>query len=279
MPDEIASSNKSATPQPPPKSASPPIMDNQSVKELLVIMRDSNTPTMRDFVTVLQQVTAMERQLNTAVNELAAMRKQLAEAQAVNHPAANEMQKSVAVKQSFISDFRDKLAEIKSNIIGGCKNAVAAFKEKGIAALNNVMGFFKIKPMLETVRNDLNKSIAYDNKAINKIETISKNYHEAGKHLRNVGRAILGKEAIQEAKPVGKIAKTFIAPYKTERSCCESLKKQVEAALGGLAKLEQRAVEKRPSMMANIADLDKKVAQDKKDTPVVDTPKVAKDAR
>lgn len=49
--------------------------------------------------------------------------------------------------------------------------------------------------------------------------------------------------------------------------------------MGSLTKLEQRAVEKRPSIMANIETLDKKVAQDKKDAPAVDTPKVSKDAR
>ena len=34
-------------------------------------------------------------------------------------------------------------------------------------------------------------------------------YHEAGKHLKNAGRVLAGKEAVTEAKPTGKVAKTI----------------------------------------------------------------------
>jgi hypothetical protein len=254
-------------------------MDNQHVKELLALMQSNNAPSMRDFVTMLNQVTAMERQLNNATRELAAMQKQLDEARAVNHPALDAMDKAVVRTQNFVQDLRDKLTAIKESIIDGCKNALDAVKEKGISALNNIMDFFKVKPMLEAVRNDLNKAIAIDTKAINKIETISNNYHEAGKHLRNVGRALLGKEAIQEAKPVGKIAKAFIAPYKADRACCEGIKKSVEAALGCVSRLEQRTKEQKPSMMAALQVLDKKVAQDKKDAPTTEKSAPAKGER
>ena len=256
-----------------------PIIENQHVKELLKILRENDAPQMKDLLTVLNKVTAMERQLDSAVGELAAMRKQLDEARAVNHPALAAMEKAVINTQHFILDLRDKLTAIKQGIVNGCKNAVTAFKEKGISALNNLAGFFGIKSALESVRNELNKAIEHDNRAIGKIETISKNYHDAGRHLRNVGRALLGKEAIQESKPIGDIAKAFIAPYKAERSCCESIKKHVEAAIGCMARLEQRAAEKKPSLMDALSAADKKVAQAKKDAPAVDTPKVSKEER
>ena len=256
-----------------------PIIDNQHVKELLKILRENEAPQMKDLLTVLYKVTAMERQLDNAVSELAAMQKQLDEARAVNHPALAAMEKAVINTQNFIQDLRDKLTAIKQDIINGCKNAASAFKEKGISALNNLAGFFGIKSALESVRNDLNRTIDHDNKAIGKIETISKNYHEAGKHLRNVGRALLGKEAIQEAKPVGAVAKSFIAPYKAERSCSEKIKKHVEAAIGCMTRLEQRAAEKKPSLMDALNAADKKVAQAKKDAPAVDAPKVSKEER
>jgi len=125
----------------------------------------------------------------------------------------------------------------------------------------------------------VNKGIAHDNRQINKIETISKNYHEAGKHLKNVGRILLGKEPIKDAKPVGKIAEAFCKPLKADRAICESIKKRVEVAIGCVSRLEQRAAANKPSLMGNLKKLDEKVAQDKKDTPVVDTPKRDKDAR
>lgn len=255
-----------------------PIMDNAYVKELLSVMRD-NAATTKDFVAMLSQVTAMEKQLNAAVVELNAMRKQLDEAKAMNHPAQSIMERAVVSAQNTVNDLRTKLAEIKDNIINGCKNALDAVKEKGIAALGNIMDFFKIKPGLESVRNEMDKTIAFDNKAINKIQTISKNYHEAGKHLKNVGRALLGKEPIKDAKPVGKIADAFCVTLKADRAISEGIKKRVESALGCISRIEQRAAEKKPSLMDTLNALDKKVAQDKKDAPATEKPSPSKGER
>ena len=63
-----------------PKKAAAPIMENEHVQELLKIMRDNKVPSMNDFLAVLNQVGAMERQLEAAVLELQGMRRELAEA-------------------------------------------------------------------------------------------------------------------------------------------------------------------------------------------------------
>lgn len=177
------------------------------------------------MLAVLNQVATMEKQLDAAVKELAAMRQELKTAQEQNHPVKHALQKTVIAMQGQVLDLRDKLAELKQHVVDGCKNAVAAFRENGISALDNVARFFKIKPLLETMRDSLNESIKWDDKAISKIETISAEYHQAGRHLKNIGRAMLGKEAIQEAKPPGMLTKTILAPYRAERSCLSAMKK------------------------------------------------------
>ena len=246
------------------------IIDNEYVQELLAILNENNAPSTKDFLDVLKHVTAMERQLDTAIGELAAMRQQLAEAEANNHPIKNTLQKSVITMQSHVLDLRDRLAELKNNIIEGCKNAVSAFKEKGIAALNSIAGFFKIKPALESMENSLNKAINQDNKMINKIETVSQESREATRHIRNIGRALLGKEPIKEAKPMGKAARLMIAPIKVQKKCLEGIKKHVTAAMSSMDKLEKRAVEHKPSILGTMEKYEKQIAaQGKKDTPDV----------
>ena len=208
------------------------IFDNQHVKELLKTLKDNDISALKDLIDILKQVTAMEHQLNNAVNELALMRKQFDKVKAISHPALTAMDRAVINTQNFIRDFQDKLAAIKRDIVNGCKNAVSAFKEKGISALINL---FKIKPTFESFRDKLNKTIDNNNKAINNIEAISNNIHEAGKHLRNVGRALLGKEASKETKPIGNVTKAFTTAYKAESTCCESIKKHVEAVIDSIA--------------------------------------------
>lgn len=212
----------------------------------------------------------MEKQLDAAVKELAAMRQELKTAQEQSHPVRNTLQKTVIAMQGQVLDLRDKLAELKQNVIDGCKSAVAAFKEQGITALDNVARFFKIKPVLETMRNSLDKSIKFDDKAIAKIEAISAEYHQAGRHLKNIGRAMRGKEAIQEAKPTGKLAKTILAPYRAERSCLSAMKKSVEAAIGSFARLEDRA---KPSIKKAIQEHREQAAKDKNDAPTTERPR------
>lgn len=166
------------------KTTAEPLLDNEHVKELLAILRDNNSPSTKDFLAVLNQVGAMEKQLDAAVKELAAMRQELKTAQKQNHPVKTTLQKAVNVMQGQVLDLRERLVELKQNVIDGCKNAVAVFKEKGIFALDNVARFFQVRPILESMRDTLTKNIQHDDKAIAKIEAVSTEYHQARGHLK-----------------------------------------------------------------------------------------------
>lgn len=255
------------------KATAEPIIENDHVKELLAILRENNSPSTNDFLAVLNQVGAMERQLDAAVKELAAMRQELKTAQEQNHPVKTALQKAVIVMQEQVLDLRERLAELKQAVIDGCKNAVAAFKETGISALDNVTQFFKVRPILEAMRDTLAKNIQYDDKAIAKIEAISTEYHQAGRHLKNMGRAMLGMEAVQEAKQPGKLAAVISAPFRAERSHFASMKSHVEKSLNTLARLEEQAAEKKPSIREALATHNEKIAQEKKDAPTAERPR------
>lgn len=255
------------------KTTAEPIMDNEHVKELLAVLREHNSPSTKDFLSVLNQVGAMEKQLEAAVKELAAMRQELKTAQEQNHPVKTALQKAVIVMQGQVLDLRDKLAELKQNVIDGCKSAVAAFKEKGISALDNVTRFFKVRPILESMRDMLTKDIQYDDMAIAKIEAISTEYHQAGRHLKNMGRAMLGREALQENKQPGKLAAVISAPFRVERSCFAAMKKSADKALGAISRLEERAAEKKPSIRETLAAHNEKITQAKKDAPTAERPR------
>ncbi|MDA8228027.1 MAG: hypothetical protein M0T74_10100, partial [Desulfitobacterium hafniense] len=181
----------------------------------------------------------MEKQLDAAVKELAAMRQELKTAQEQNHPVKTALQKAVIVMQGQVLDLRDKLSELKKIVIAGCKNTVTEFKEKGVATLDNIARFFKVRPILERPCGIISRNIQYDNKAISKIEAISTEYHQAGRHLKNIGRAMLGKETLQEVKQPGKLAAVISAPFRAERSCFAAMKQSADKALGAISRLEE----------------------------------------
>ena len=63
------------------KTIAEPLLENEHVKELLAVLRENNSPSTKDFLAVLNQVGAIEKQLDAAVKELAAMRQELRTAQ------------------------------------------------------------------------------------------------------------------------------------------------------------------------------------------------------
>ena len=251
-----------------------PLTGNEHVADLIKILHDHNHPAAKDLTAILKQIGAMEINLEAAVKELTAMRQDLAEAQKQKHPVRNVLQKAVILMQGHILELREKLADLKQDFVDGCKNALVAFKEMGISALDNTARFFKIRPALESLRDGLTTYIETNNKTIDRIEAISKEYHEAGRHLKNIGRAMSGKEAIAEAKPPGMVVKIFTAPYRADARFYAAFRKNVKAAISILSRLEERA-EKQPSIQETLKRFNKKVAQDKEKAPVREKPLTA----
>ena len=252
-----------------PKKKAPavetPIAENEYVKELLALLKENQSPAGKELLEAIGHVSEMEKQLASAVDELKAMRQDLEKMK--NPPLKSALQKSIVVLQDRILALRDSLAELKAGIIEGCKNTLAAVKERGISALDHAARFFHIKPGLTAMRNNINEGIQADEKAISSIEAVSAEYHEAGRHVKNIGRALMGKEAVQEAKAPGKLAKTVQAPYRAERACLLSMQNSVEKALARIERLEQ-AAEKKPSILDTMRTQNEKIrAEPAKEAP------------
>ena len=85
--------------------------------------------------------------------------------------------------------------------------------------------------------------------------------------MKNVGRALMGKEAVSDAKGPGKLAKTVAAPYRAERACLLSMQNSVEKALARIERLEQ-AAEKKPSILGTMRTQNEKIqAEPLKEAP------------
>ena len=261
-----------------PSIETAPLMDNEHVKALLAIMEANRLSNTKDFLAVINQVDAMERQLASAVTELSAMRHELAAAKAEAHPAKSTLQNIIIEKQGQLLDLREKLTEVKQHIIDGCKNAVAAFKEKGLSALRNIAEFFNIRPGLESLRDGLEKGIRQDDAAIAKINAISAEYHEAGRHLKNMGRTFIGKETVQKSAPPGKLAAAIAVPYRAERSNRVASLRNINKAIAAIERLEN--TERKPPIMENIKKLNLKIKETENKSPVIVRPRaVNRDGR
>lgn len=236
-----------------------PLARNKEVANLLALLGKHNPPSLADFRMLLNKVNEVEQQLEAAVRELAAMREALSEAEQHRHPAANAMRKAVIAMQTHILELREKLSALKQTVIEGSRNALAAFREKGSSALDNIARLFKVRSILEAIHIQADHAVAAADRSVAHIKAVSMKYHEAGRHLKNAGRALTGKEAIQEAKPPGKVSKTFTAPFRAVRSCFRSIEKNSAALSDRLKQLE----EKKRSVKAAIRQHNEERAKEK----------------
>ena len=232
-----------------------PLLSEPAVRELLSVMEQNNAPGKEDFLAVLQQIAGMEKQLASAVEELAAMRKELAEAR--EGPVKRTIQKAVKALEHSVSTLRQKLGELKEAVVEGCKKTLAAFQEQGVSALAHTAEFLHIRPALEAVGRELDQTIAQDDKALSVIANASREYHEAGLHLKNALRAVTGREPVAEPKGPGALARGLSVPLKAERAVLRSMKNRATGALNRLEHLEQAA---RPPIRQTMEEMAAKAA-------------------
>lgn len=234
-----------------------PIAENEQVKALLALLKENDSPAYADFAELIESVTGMEKRLSIAVGELSAMREDLQRMQ--DRSLKVSLQKTCKALEGNISSMQQKLSELKGKIVEGCRHILEDFKERGTIALNGITHFLHLKPALEAVRQGAENHQQASSRAMEKIDVFASEYHEAGKHLKNMRLALMGKEPVQQAKTGGEIARYVKAPYRASRACMGALKKNAEKAMVALEKLEQ-AAEHRPSVLAAMREQAAKAA-------------------
>jgi prefoldin subunit 5 len=246
-------------------------MDNGHVKELFSILKENGRDT-GVLTAILGSVSEMERQLSAATAGLASMRRELSTMRDErNHPVRTLMEKTSRSLSNKIGGLRARLKTIRDGIVGGCKRAVEAFKDKGISALNNLAEFFDVKQILLAQREGINACIEQAQASIAKIEAASEAAHAAGRAIKNVGRAMAGKEPIPDIKPNGRLARLIEAPYHSEVSRLNRALRSVNKTLASLDRLEKAAAKSaeadRPSTRETMKKLQKQIDSDRAGAP------------
>lgn len=246
------------------------LQDNEHVKELLALLKE-NSVSAKDVLEVLDYVGSMESNLTKLAAELSSVRRELADMRNIQeHPAKHAFENAARTMEKNISVMQERINGIKESIIESCKNAVTAFKEKGIEALSNLASFFHIKEGFLSLRENLESNIRSSDKAIERIEAVSDAYHEAGRRIKNVGRALADKELIEDAKPSGKLANLLEAPFRREKESYTHALRDVNKTIDRLERLEasaEKVRDSRTSVIANIREHKEQSARSKPDAP------------
>lgn len=250
-----------------------PILDDPAVREFLALMQEHNPAGGEAFFSLLRQVSDMEAEFAEAVRALQSMREQLEAAQ--EGPAKRTLRKVVAGLERSVATLRERLAALKQSLVDGCKRAVEAFKEMGVSALSHASEFFRVGPALEAIGREADKAVALAEKGYHAIEGAAGNYHEAGRRIRNAGRAILDRDPLAEAKSPGRAAQAAESLCGQIGRAFEGIKRHSLRARASVKRLEEKA-QRRPSVRETMARYQAEIDRTSYDKPA---PAVERDSR
>jgi hypothetical protein len=265
------------------QSANAPLAENQYVQELFAILQDHGRDTS-GLSALLVRVAEMESFVKSAEDKISVMKDQLAEMKEIqNHPVKTALQKAIKSLEHTVSVMKDQIGKLKSGIIEGCKNAVQAFKERGISALDKLASFFHIKSALKAIDKAAQTNIAACNKGIAHQTAYYAEFYKASRAIRNMGRIITGREPLPSQSETRRLEKAATAPYRAEKAINVKISELANAAAVKLENLDARRAikqaerirERKPSLLGNLSAKKEIVAQKKLEMPAPERAKTA----
>lgn len=137
-----------------------------------------------------------------------------------------------------------------------------------------------IHKTLEAVQQNISGSLDDTKKSIEKVETLGHELRSAGGHLKNAGRAAVGKEPRQvDGGQEGRFQSAVLAPMRTVQKLLTNMNNATLAAIGNVERLEtaaEAAREARKPPVQQAQEEKTKPDQEKKEpepkaAPAVDT--------
>lgn len=217
-----------------------PLAGNDAVREYLRLLMEARPEAGREYAALLFQMDGMHRQLDAALKELAQVRKELAKMQEC--PEKGFLSHAMETAGKRLSAMRQGLLEMKERMVSGAREAVEGVKKSGIKALDKMVSAVGIRKGLEEMHGNLSGSIQDVKKSIEKVETVGRELRSVGGHMKNAGRAAMGREQqIVDGGTEGRFQAAILAPLRKEKSILDRINNLVLAAMGSVEHLEREA--------------------------------------
>ena len=163
----------------------------------------------------------MGKRLEQVTEELSSVRKQLEkmEQEKADKTLKATVRKAVESLEQQCQKMKEQLFEIKTEVKAKASEIVAEAKAKGKAALHEVSEFLGIKDKLESVRENVRKSIAETEHTINKLDAFGSGMREAGQKIANTFCTFADKETVDYPEKEKKFSKTELVkkPFEAKK--------------------------------------------------------------
>lgn len=238
---------------------------DQIIQELIALLnQNQQKEAANDVFEMATLIDGMGKRLEQVTEELSSVRKQLEkmEQEKADKTLKATVRKAVESLEQQCQKMKQQLFEIKTEVKAKAFEIVAEAKAKGKAALHKVSEFLGIKDKLESVRENVRKSIAETEHTINKLDAFGSGMREAGQKIANTFRTFADKETVDYSEKEKKFSKTELVkkPFEAKKKLFQRMEQHLDEALDkveSLAKEPERMkdVDKvEPSMLGAVAE-------------------------
>lgn len=216
------------------------LQEKEAVKEFQKLLMENCPEMAREYAGMLRQVDSMAGKLDAALKELQEVKNQLAGMQ--DGRAVRFASRAAALAEGRLKTVRSHLLALRIHIVEGAREAVEDMKHRGVAALDRAAERLGIKESLKAMLRELDSSATAIDKSIKRMETIGGELRSMGGHVKNIARAVSGKEqkAVDGGRE-GRFQAAVLAPLRMEKVMLARLCNTVHAALGCVERLEHAA--------------------------------------
>ena len=248
-----------------------PLGEPEHLKEFFEILNgQGRKQEVTELSSLLSQLNQMEKQYAEVLSELQTVKGQLSAIQ--DKGIKTVVMNGVLKLQEKVTEAKNQLEHIKTDISNSIKESLSLFKDNGISALNKAVDFIGLRKALTDLRDNLTSSIAQTQKHINKINTVGSELHALKEHTGNLGRVLTGKETkelTQRNEDKGILA-AATKQLKHSKSMLERIRQNVTHTITAVDRLEKAANkgnEKKPSVRAHLKEKSQKAPAPKSPVP------------
>lgn len=198
-------------------------------------------------------IDGMGKRLEQVTEELSSVCKQLEkmEQEKADKTLKATVRKAVDSLEQQCQKMKQQLFEIKIEVKAKASEIVTEAKAKGKEALHKVSEFLGIKDKLESVRENVRKSIAETEHTINKLDAFGSGMREAGQKIANTFRTFADKETVDYSEKEKKFSNTKTElvkkPFEAKKKLYQRIEHHLDEALDKVNSLA-----KEPELMKDV---------------------------
>ena len=242
-----------------------PLQNRETIQQFLKLLEENGRQGQAaDLSQLMWYMDGMMRQFDAVNRELQEVKQQLSQ---VQEPSEKYVQQNMAAKlRHKVDQLREGLNDLWGNIAACAANAVQEFKDMGVSALDRAVSGLHIKNALEALQENISDTIADTKKTIAALENTGQELRSVGGHLKNAGRAMIGKETqTVDGGQEGRFQSVVLAPMRATKSLLSNMNNATLAAIGRVESLElsaeavrearaERQAEQKPSIRQALAE-------------------------